>query len=97
MGFEQYHEPAQELSAETRTFAREDYRTREDRDRAMAGWLGERGVELVVLAGYMQLLGDAFLGAFPGRVINVHPALLPAFPGLGAIQQFARDLTASWV
>jgi phosphoribosylglycinamide formyltransferase-1 len=78
---------AREAGIETRAFGREDYPTREDRDRAMAGWLGDRGVELVVLAGYMQLLGDAFLGAFPGRVINVHPALLPAFPGLGAIQQ----------
>ncbi len=78
---------ASRAGIDTQTFAREDYATREDRDRAMAGWLGERGVELVVLAGYMQLLGEAFLGAFPGRVINVHPALLPAFPGLGAIEQ----------
>ena len=45
------------------------------------------GVELVVLAGYMQLLSPEFLGRFPDRVINVHPALLPAFPGLGAVQQ----------
>ena len=60
---------------------------REERDQAMAGWLIEQGVELVVLAGYMQLLGVAFLDAFPGRVINVHPALLPAFPGLRAVEQ----------
>jgi phosphoribosylglycinamide formyltransferase-1 len=53
----------------------------------MSEWLGERGAELVVLAGYMQLLSPAFLAAFPGRVINVHPALLPAFPGLDAVQQ----------
>ena len=53
----------------------------------MVAWLREREVELVVLAGYMQLLSDAFLAAFPDRVINVHPALLPAFPGLGAVQQ----------
>ena len=45
------------------------------------------GVELVVLAGYMQLLDAAFLARFPGRVINVHPALLPAFPGIGAVEQ----------
>src|SRR4051794_29148037 len=57
------------------------------RDRAMAGWLREQGVELVVLAGYMQLLSPEFLAAFPNRVINVHPALLPAFPGLKAVQQ----------
>jgi phosphoribosylglycinamide formyltransferase-1 len=57
------------------------------RDAAMAGWLGEHAVELVVLAGYMQLLSPGFLAAFPQRVINVHPALLPAFPGIGAIEQ----------
>jgi phosphoribosylglycinamide formyltransferase-1 len=53
----------------------------------MADWLHECGVELVVLAGYMQLLEPAFLARFPQRVINVHPALLPAFAGLGAIEQ----------
>jgi phosphoribosylglycinamide formyltransferase 1 len=60
---------------------------RQWRDRAMAKWLNEHGVELVVLAGYMQLLSDEFLASFPQRVINVHPALLPAFPGLHAVQQ----------
>ena len=53
----------------------------------MAGWLQSRGVELVVLAGYMQLLDPAFLSRFPDRVINVHPALLPAFPGIRAVEQ----------
>ena len=53
----------------------------------MAGWLAEQGVELVVLAGYMQLLSPAFLDRFPQRVINVHPALLPAFAGIGAVEQ----------
>ena len=57
------------------------------RDDAMAGWLAAHGVELVVLAGYMQLLSPAFLGRFPQRVINVHPALLPAFPGIRAVEQ----------
>ncbi|HEY1568448.1 MAG TPA: phosphoribosylglycinamide formyltransferase [Solirubrobacteraceae bacterium] len=57
------------------------------RDAAILDWLRERDVELVVLAGYMQLLGPAFLDEFPQRVINVHPALLPAFPGLEAVQQ----------
>jgi phosphoribosylglycinamide formyltransferase-1 len=57
------------------------------RDEAMAAWLAERGVELVVLAGYMQLLSPGFLARFPQRVINVHPALLPAFPGIGAVEQ----------
>jgi phosphoribosylglycinamide formyltransferase-1 len=57
------------------------------RDAAMAAFLQERGAELVVLAGYMALLTPGFLARFPGRVINVHPALLPAFPGLHAIEQ----------
>jgi phosphoribosylglycinamide formyltransferase-1 len=57
------------------------------RDEAMAAWLAARGVELVVLAGYMQLLTPAFLDRFPQRVINVHPALLPAFPGIGSVEQ----------
>jgi phosphoribosylglycinamide formyltransferase 1 len=60
---------------------------RATRDAAMADWLAERGTELVVLAGYMQLLDSSFLARFPNRVINVHPALLPAFPGLRAIEQ----------
>ena len=57
------------------------------RDAAVAAFLEEHGVELVVLAGYMALLTPAFLARFPGRVINVHPALLPAFPGLRAVEQ----------
>jgi len=57
------------------------------RDAAIADWLAARGVELVVLAGYMALLDPAFLARFPQRVVNVHPALLPAFPGLRAIEQ----------
>ena len=59
---------------------------RVERDRAMADWLVERDVELVVLAGYMQLLSAEFLARFPSRVINVHPALLPAFPGIRPVQ-----------
>jgi phosphoribosylglycinamide formyltransferase 1 len=68
-------------------FAAADFADRGQRDQAMADWLGGQGVELVVLAGYMQLLSAGFLERFRGRVINVHPALLPAFPGLGAVQQ----------
>ena len=68
-------------------FARADYADRDERDRALADWLHERGARLVVLAGYMELLGDAFLERFPDAVINVHPSLLPAFPGLRAIEQ----------
>jgi phosphoribosylglycinamide formyltransferase-1 len=68
-------------------FPRAEYEDRKARDRALADWLQERGARLVVLAGYMELLGEAFLGRFPGATINVHPSLLPAFPGLEAIEQ----------
>jgi phosphoribosylglycinamide formyltransferase-1 len=81
-------ERARAAGIESRTFAIEGFGgDRAERDAAIAGWLRERATELVVLAGYMQLLSPAFLAAFPERVINVHPALLPAFPGLRAIQQ----------
>jgi phosphoribosylglycinamide formyltransferase 1 len=71
----------------TAVFERSAYADRETRDAAMADWLVQRGARLVVLAGYMELLTFAFLERFPGAVINVHPSLLPAFPGLHAIEQ----------
>jgi phosphoribosylglycinamide formyltransferase-1 len=58
---------------------------REARDTAMADWLQEQGVSLVVCAGYMHLLTPAFLRRFPQQIVNVHPSLLPAFPGARAI------------
>jgi len=70
-----------------RVFAREEFDDRRARDRGIADWLTDHGAELVVLAGYMQLLSNDFLARFPGAVINVHPALLPAFPGLAAVEQ----------
>jgi phosphoribosylglycinamide formyltransferase 1 len=68
-------------------FARAEHPTRAARDEAMCAWLQECGAALVVLAGYMELLGEPFLASFPGAVVNVHPSLLPAFPGLAAIEQ----------
>jgi phosphoribosylglycinamide formyltransferase 1 len=70
----------------TAVFPLDSYESRDERDRAMADWLSARGVDWVVLAGYMQLLAPAFLDRFPERVINVHPALLPSFPGAHAIE-----------
>jgi phosphoribosylglycinamide formyltransferase-1 len=69
------------------TFPVEDHGDREGRDRAIADWLEGCGVELLVLAGYMQLLSPSFIERFASRVINVHPALLPSFPGLNAVGQ----------
>jgi phosphoribosylglycinamide formyltransferase 1 len=65
----------------TAVFALAEYGDREARDAAMADWLVDHDVELVVCGGYMQLLRPAFLDRFPQRVVNVHPAPLPEFPG----------------
>jgi phosphoribosylglycinamide formyltransferase 1 len=62
-----------------------EFDNREQRDVELAGWLADRGVGLVVLAGYMQLLTAPFLERFAGRVLNLHPSLLPAFPGAHAV------------
>jgi phosphoribosylglycinamide formyltransferase-1 len=71
----------------TAVFERGAYPDRVARDAALAYWLAERGVRLVVLAGFMDLLDEVFLDRFPEAIINVHPSLLPAFPGLHAIEQ----------
>jgi phosphoribosylglycinamide formyltransferase-1 len=62
-------------------------KTREDHDRAVAANLKQHGVELVCLAGYMRLLSPWFVQQFPRRILNIHPSLLPAFPGLEAQEQ----------
>ncbi len=80
-------ERARRAGIEVRPFPVSEFGSRAARDAEIAAWLRGRGVDLVVLAGYMQLLSESFLDSFPGRVINIHPALLPAFPGLRAIQQ----------
>jgi phosphoribosylglycinamide formyltransferase 1 len=70
-----------------RVFLRSEHPGRAARDAAIADWLAERGAELVVLAGYMAILDAGFVARFPDRILNVHPALLPAFPGIRAIEQ----------
>jgi phosphoribosylglycinamide formyltransferase-1 len=80
-------ERARAAGVATEVFAADGFPDRAARDAAMAGWLASRDVGLVVLAGYMQLLSPEFLAQFERRVINVHPALLPAFPGLRAVEQ----------
>ena len=77
----------------TATFSLDCHADRSERDLVMATWLEEHGVELVVLAGYMHLLTEPFLRRFPERIVNVHPSLLPAFPGAHAI----RDALAAGV
>ena len=80
-------EHARAAGVATEVFAADAFDDRPARDRAMAGWLAAKDVGLVVLAGYMKLLSPEFLAQFERRVINVHPALLPAFPGLKPIEQ----------
>ena len=80
-------ERARNAGIETAVFPLADHPDRAARDTAIAEWLLERDVELVVLAGYMALLTSPFLRRFPGAVLNIHPSLLPAFPGVRAIEQ----------
>jgi phosphoribosylglycinamide formyltransferase 1 len=80
-------ERAERAGIETGVFASDTLAGRGARDEALADWLEERSVQLVVLAGWMELLGQAFIRRFAGRIINVHPSLLPAFAGLRAIEQ----------
>jgi phosphoribosylglycinamide formyltransferase-1 len=79
-------ERARAAGVPTATFSLDCHADREERDLVMATWLEEHGVELVVLAGYMHLLTKPFLDRFPDAVVNVHPSLLPAFPGTHAIE-----------
>ena len=80
-------ERARAAGVETAVFPPAEYADRATRDAAMAEWVESRGADLVALAGYMQLLGGEFVARFRHRVVNVHPALLPSFPGLDAIGQ----------
>jgi len=80
-------ERAQVEGVATAVFAADKYEDRAARDADMAAWIESRGADLVVLAGYMQLLSDGFVARFRNRIVNIHPALLPAFPGLDAIGQ----------
>ncbi len=78
---------AAELGVPTVVLAHRDYPTREAFDLALAGELERRGVEVVALAGFMRILTPAFLRRYEGRVVNIHPALLPSFPGTHAQRQ----------
>jgi phosphoribosylglycinamide formyltransferase 1 len=80
-------ERAADAGVETAVFERSGHPDRGARDAAMAGWLADREVNLIVLAGYMELLSPEFVRRFRNRIVNVHPALLPSFPGLDAIGQ----------
>ncbi len=78
---------ARQRGIEVMTLSRKQYPSRAAFETALAAALKDKGVELVVLAGFMRLLSQTFLDQFPQRVINIHPALLPAIPGLDAQRQ----------
>ena len=78
---------ARDAGVETGVFPAADYGSRAERDAAMGDWLDEHGVDLLVLAGFMEILDGSFVRRFSGRMINVHPSLLPAFQGVRAIEQ----------
>ncbi len=76
-------ERPRDAGVEAAVFDKADHADRDARDAALGDWLEERGVDLVVLAGFMEILGGPFIRRFEGRIVNVHPSLLPAFPGVG--------------
>jgi phosphoribosylglycinamide formyltransferase-1 len=78
---------AADAGIETRVLSHREYHSREAYDNALADALRNHGVDLVCLAGFMRLLGPAFIEAFPDSILNIHPSLLPAFPGLDAPRQ----------
>jgi phosphoribosylglycinamide formyltransferase 1 len=94
---------AREAGIPAATFSLACHADREERDLVMATWLEEHDVDLVVLAGYMHLLTSPFLRRFAGRVLNVHPSLLPSFPGAHAIDDAlaagvaTTGVTVHWV
>ena len=80
-------ERARSAGVATAVFAIADYDERGARDEALGDWLAGHSVDLIVLAGFMEVLGGAFIRRFERRIVNVHPSLLPAFPGVRAIEQ----------
>jgi phosphoribosylglycinamide formyltransferase-1 len=71
----------------TAVFPKENYSDRSERDAALGDWIDSLGAQLVVSAGFMELLTPAFIGRFRNRIVNVHPALLPSFAGIRSIEQ----------
>lgn len=79
---------------ETLVLSHKSFATREDYDRALVDELKKRSVTVVCLAGFMRLLSPVFVDAFPGRILNIHPSLLPKYPGLHPQQQALDDAAA---
>lgn len=84
-------EHARNAGIETMVLSHTGFASREDYDRALVKALKDRGVALVCLAGFMRLLSPVMVGAFPNRILNIHPSLLPKYPGLHPQQQALDD------
>lgn len=82
---------ARRAGLETLVISHKDFATREDFDRVIVRALNDHGVRLVCLAGFMRLLSPVFVDAFPNRILNIHPSLLPKYPGLHPQQQALDD------
>ena len=81
-------ERARRAGVDTAVYARAEHA---DRDAALGSWLEGHSVDLIVLAGFMEILGAAFVRRFEGRIVNVHPSLLPAFPGVRALERALEE------
>lgn len=94
---------AARLGIECFAFSAKEYSSKEEYEQRIVELLDSRGVELVCLAGYMRIVGSVLLGAYGGRIINIHPSLLPAFAGARAIEQAIEygvkvfGITIHWV
>jgi phosphoribosylglycinamide formyltransferase-1 len=80
-------ERAERAAVETAVFEVSAHADRDERDRALGDWIEGLGAQLVVLAGFMEILGSDFIRRFGGRIVNVHPSLLPSFPGVRSIER----------
>ena len=81
------NERADRMGIERFTFSPRDYASKAEYEREIVRRLDEKGIDLVCLAGYMRILSDELLGAYGGRIVNIHPSLLPAFRGAHAVEQ----------
>lgn len=94
---------AARLGIECFAFCAKDYSSKEEYEQKIVELLDSKGVELVCLAGYMRIVGSVLLGAYGGRIINIHPSLLPAFAGARAVEQAIEygvkvfGITIHWV
>ncbi|MBP3424914.1 MAG: phosphoribosylglycinamide formyltransferase [Alistipes sp.] len=94
---------AARLGIECFAFSAKEYSSKEEYEQKIVELLDSKGVELVCLAGYMRIVGSVLLGAYGGRIINIHPSLLPAFAGARAVEQAIEygvkvfGITIHWV